>query len=77
MNKILYTLILFSIIFCNSYDILSELNKKSLNWSLIEQIGEQRIYEFYNADCDCIYTKVEKPVDYKENKILNIINKNK
>ena len=73
MNKILYTLILFSIIFCNSNHVLSDLNNKDLNWSLIEEIGEQRIYEYYNADCDCTYAKVEKPVDYKESEVLDII----
>jgi len=72
MNKISNILILFSIIICNSYDILSELND-NIKWTLIEERGSQKVFEFYDPDCNCTFVSVEKPVDYNESKVLDII----
>ena len=73
LNKLKYSLcFICSIILCNSNEILFKMNS-NLNWSMVEELGDQKIYEFNNAHCNCIYSKIEKPVDYKEDDILDVI----
>ena len=73
LNKSTYTLFFFSsIIFCNSNNILTDINS-NLNWVLVEEIEAQKVYKFYNPNCECTYSKVEKPVEYNESDIFNVI----
>ena len=73
LNKSIHTLLFFSsIILCNSNNVLLRINS-DLDWTFIEEIGNQKVYEFYNPNCKCTYSKVEKPVAYKEDDILDVI----
>jgi len=63
---------MFSIILGNSNDILSKFNT-GIDWSLVEEKNDQKIFEYYNLSCDCVYSKIEQPVNFNEKDILDVI----
>ena len=72
MFKKLMCIFVFSIIFSNSNDILSKFNT-DLDWFVVEERNDQKIFEYNDPSCDCVYTKIEQPVNFNEKDILDII----
>jgi len=73
LNNRLYNLLfIISFVFSDSSEILSDFNT-NLDWVLVEEKNNMKIFEYNNPSCDCLYSKIEQPVNHNEKDILNVI----
>ena len=73
LNNRLYNLLfIISFVFSDSSEILSDFNT-NFDWVLVEEKKNMKIFEYNNPSCDCLYSKIEQPVNHNEKDILNVI----
>ena len=73
LNNRLYNLLfIISFVFSDSSEILSDFNT-NFDWVLVEEKNNMKIFEYNNPSCDCLYSKIEQPVNHNEKDILNVI----
>mgnify|MGYP001236716373 FL=1 len=72
MHRVYNLLFIISFVFSNSSEILSDFNT-NFDWVLVEEKNNMKIFEYNNPSCDCLYSKIEQPVNYNEKDILNVI----
>ena len=72
MHRVYNLLFIISFVFSDSSEILSDFNT-NFDWVLVEEKNNMKIFEYNNPSCDCLYSKIEQPVNHNEKDILNVI----
>ena len=70
--RIFPIIVILSIVFSNSHNILSEISS-DLNWMFLDEINDKEVFEHVNENCHCTFLKIEKKINFTEESILNVI----